>query len=72
MTLPYDYTRCMAVGCPDEIRLRCARHRDLPTQDHVTHVSWARSLHPWDRKICPSFLPWEEPLVPVQDRLPSS
>lgn len=55
--LPLDYTRCMGVTPECPMRLRCARHRDLP-QNAV--LSWARNLNPEGLTICQAYIPFGE------------
>ena len=55
--LPLDITRCMGVTPECPVRLRCARHRDLP-QDAL--LSWARSLNPEGLMVCPQYISFEE------------
>lgn len=39
--LPYDWTRCMGLGCP--VRDECARFRDQPEN---TVLSWVQNMGP--------------------------
>lgn len=54
--LPLDYTRCMGLGCPDQLRLNCARHRDLPEN---TVLSWVRTMLIDGVPGCDGLIPWE-------------